>query len=466
MRALSRLRSWWRARRDRAGLDRQLREELEFHVDRCAEDLEREGLSPDAARQRARAALGSMPATGEVVRASLGLRLGDEIRGDLRYALRMLRRSPGFTIVAVLSLGLGIGANTAIFSLIDTVLLKPLPVPRPDRLFFVDSSGGRSGQSGPPYPAFEIMRERNRHFSALAAVSGTGFRVTIDGSTERIRGAHASGQFFDVLQLTASHGRLFTPHDDAQIGAGGRDGAVAVISDALWRGRFGANLAVLGKTIEVGTRPVTIVGILPARFHSLLAGYRFDLILPFVLASNDLREPESWWFQAIGRLKDDATVEQAQAELDAFWQAYLNDNRVSAGTRKGFPSIVLTSARRGLSDLRRDYAEPLWIVMAIVARRAGDRLRERRQPAGRARFRAPARDRAAARDRGRVRAPAAPDARRGSAALDAGRGPRPRGGRRRSAACSSACSPARTSASSSSRHSTCGCSASPRRSRC
>ncbi len=367
MRALSRLRSWWRARRDRAGLDRQLREELEFHVDRCAEDLEREGLSPDAARQRARAALGSMPATGEVVRASLGLRLGDEIRGDLRYALRMLRRSPGFTIVAVLSLGLGIGANTAIFSLIDTVLLKPLPVPRPDRLFFVDSSGGRSGQSGPPYPAFEIMRERNRHFSALAAVSGTGFRVTIDGSTERIRGAHASGQFFDVLQLTASHGRLFTPHDDAQIGAGGRDGAVAVISDALWRGRFGANLAVLGKTIEVGTRPVTIVGILPPRFHSLLAGYRFDLILPFVLASNDLREPESWWFQAIGRLKDDATVEQAQAELDAFWQAYLNDNRVSAGTRKGFPSIVLTSARRGLSDLRRDYAEPLWIVMAIVA---------------------------------------------------------------------------------------------------
>ena len=366
MSALSRLRSWWRARRDRARLDRQLREELEFHVDRCAEDLVREGLSPDAARQRARAALGSMPATGEDVRAALGLRLGDEIRGDLRYALRMLRRSPGFTIVAVLSLGLGIGANTAIFSLIDTVLLKPLPVPRPDRLFFVDSSGGRSGQSGPPYPAFEIMRERNRHFSALAAVSGTGFRVTIDGTTERIRGAHASGQFFDVLRLTASHGRLFTPDDDAQIGAGGRDGAVAVISDALWRRRFGANLAVLGKTIEVGTRPVTIIGILPARFHSLLAGYRFDLILPFVLTSNDLREPESWWFQAIGRLKDDATVEQAQAELDAFWQAYLNDNRVSAGTRKGFPSIVLTSARRGLYDLRRDFAEPLWIVMAIV----------------------------------------------------------------------------------------------------
>jgi hypothetical protein len=98
-----------------------------------------------------------MSATGEDVRVALGLRLGDEIRSDLRNALRMLRRSPGFTIVAVLSLGLGIGANTAIFSLIDTVILKPLPVPHPDGLFLVDSSGGRSGQSGPPYPAFEIV---------------------------------------------------------------------------------------------------------------------------------------------------------------------------------------------------------------------------------------------------------------------------------------------------------------------
>jgi predicted permease len=366
MSALSRLRSWWRAHRQRADLDRQLREELEFHVDRCADDLVREGMSPDAARQRARAAFGSMPATGEEVRAVLGLRLADEIRGDLRYALRMLRRSPGFTVVAVLSLALAIGANTAIFSLIDTVILKTLPVPEPDRLFFVDSSGGRSGQSGPPYPAFEIMRERTRYFSALAAVSGDPLRVTIDGVTERIRSAYASGQFFDVLRLTASHGRLFTAADDAQIGVGGRDGAVAVISDALWRRRFGGDLAVLGKTIEVGARPVTIIGILPSHFSGLQAGYRFDLMLPFVLASNDLRARESWWFQVIGRLKDGTTVEQAQAELDAVWQAYLDDNRVSAGTRKGFPGIALTHAGRGLSGLRRELEEPLWIVMAIV----------------------------------------------------------------------------------------------------
>jgi predicted permease len=365
MSALSRLGSWWRARRDRAGLERQLRDELEFHVERHAEDLVRGGLSPDAARQQARAALGSMPAANEDVRAALGLRLGDEIRGDLRYALRMLRRSPAFTIVAVLSLGLGIGANTAIFSLIDTVLLKPLPVPHPERLFFVDSSGGRWGP-GPPYPAFEIMRARNRHFSSLAAVAGTELRTTIGGATERIRGAYASGQFFDVLRLTASHGRLFTPDDDAQLGVGGRDGAVAVISDALWRGRFGADLSVLGRTIEVGTRTVTIVGILPPHFHGLEAGTRFDLILPFVLTPNDLRERESWWFQVIGRLKDEATVEHAQAELEAFWQAYLTDNRVSDGTRRGFPSIALMSAQRGLSGLRRTYAEPLWIVMGIV----------------------------------------------------------------------------------------------------
>jgi len=366
MSALSRLNSWWRARRDRAGLERQLREELEFHVNCHAEDLAREGLSPDAARQRARAELGSMSAAGEDVRAALGLRLGDEIRGDARYALRMLRRSPGFTIVAVLSLGLAIGANTAIFSLVDTVLLKPLPAPRPDRLFFVDCSGGRWGHMGPPYPSFEIMRERNRHFSALSAFSDTEVRVTIDGTTERIRGAYASGQFFDVLGLTASYGRLFTPDDDAQIGVGGRDGAVAVISDDLWRSRFGASLAAIGKTIEVDKRLVMIVGILPPRFRGMEAGKRFDLILPFVLTANDLRERESWWFQAIGRLKDEATVEQAQAELDAFWQTYLNDIRASAGLRRGFPSIALTPAQRGLTGLRRTYAEPLWIVMGIV----------------------------------------------------------------------------------------------------
>jgi predicted permease len=344
-----------------------LREEIEFHVDRRVEDLVRDGLTEDAARQRARAELGSVAATGEHVRAALGLRLGDEIRGDLRYALRMLRRSPGFTIVAVLSLGLGIGANTAIFSLVDTVLLRPLPVERPDRLFFVDSSGGRSGHAGPPYPAFAVMRERNQYFSALAAVANADLRATIGGAAEHVRGAYASGQFFELLRLTASHGRLFTPDDDAQIGVGGRDGPVAVISDAWWRSRFGADPAVLGKTIEVGTRPVTIVGILPPHFRGLEAGARFDMILPFVLASNDLREPESWWFQVIGRLRDDATVEQARAELDAMWQAYLNDIRASPGTRRGFPRIALTSAQRGLSTLRRTYTEPLWIVMGIVA---------------------------------------------------------------------------------------------------
>jgi predicted permease len=366
MSRLARLRSWWRASRHRSALDGEMRTELQFHIDQYTDDLVRDGVPLAEAQRRARAEFGSLAAREEECRQALGLRLLDEIRGDLRYALRMLRRSPAFALIAVLSLGLGIGANTAIFSLIDTVILKPLPVERPDRLVFVDSSGGRSGQSGPPYPAFAIMRERSQQLAALAAFSGTGFRVTIDGATERIRGAHASGEFFDVLRLKAAHGRVFTPADDAEPGVGGPDGAVAVISDALWRSRFSADPSAIGRRIAVGPRQVTIIGILPPHIHSLQAGFRFDLILPFVLTSNNLREREFWWFQAIGRLKDGVTVEQAQAELDSFWQAYLDDNRVEAGTRQGFPRIVLTSAERGMSGLRRTFAEPLWIVMGIV----------------------------------------------------------------------------------------------------
>ena len=122
----------------------------------------------------------------------------DELRGDVSYAFRLLRRSPAFTLVALLSLGLGIGANTAIFSLIDTVLVKTLPVDDPQRLFFVDNSGGKSGgSSGPPYPCFERLRDHNRFLSGIAAFAERPFKVSIDGVPERVRGQYASGAYFD-----------------------------------------------------------------------------------------------------------------------------------------------------------------------------------------------------------------------------------------------------------------------------
>jgi predicted permease len=364
---LSRLRSWLYSSVHRADLDRAIGDELEFHVDRYAEDLVQGGVSPLEARRRARAEFGSVHARSEECREALGLRLLDELHADLRYALRVLRRSPAFTVVAVLSLGLGIGANTAIFSLVDTVLLKSLRVARPEGLFFVDNSGGKSGgRSGPPYPCYEILRDHTRYFAGLAAFNGRRFKVTVDGVQEQVRGQFASGSYFDVLGIHAAQGRLLTPADDRNIGRSSGDGYVAVISHALWARRFGMSPSVLGKTIQVGTKWVTIVGVTPPEFIGLQVGFPIDVTIPITLADSGLQSTQSWWLSVVGRLQDGASVEQARADLDAMFQAYMTDNGLSAGAREYYNRIALVPADKGLNDIRRQLAQPLLVVMGIV----------------------------------------------------------------------------------------------------
>ena len=368
MRILSRLRSWLHSSVHRADLDRAIGDELQFHIDHYTEDLVRAGVSPLDARRRARAEFGSVHARSEECREALGLRVLDELRADLRYAVRLLRRSPAFTVVAVLSLGLGIGANTAIFSLIDTVLLKSLRVARPEGLFFVDNSGGKSGgRSGPPYPCYEILRDHARYLSGMAAFNARRFKVTIDGAQEEVRGQFASGSYFDVLGVPAAYGRVLTPADDRNVGRSSGDGYVAVISHGLWARRFGMSPSVLGKTIQVGTKWVTIVGVTPPEFIGLQVGFPIDVTIPITLAESGLDSKESWWFSVVGRLHDSATVEQARADLDAMFQAYMTDNGIKGGAREYFDRIVLVPADKGLNDVRRQLAQPLLVIMGIVA---------------------------------------------------------------------------------------------------
>ena len=285
------------------------------------------------------------------------------------YAVRLLRRSPAFTAVALVSLGLGVGANTAIFSLIDTVMLKSLPVTEPQRLFFVDNSGGRSGGSnGPPYPCFELLRDHNRFLAGIAAFDETRFKVTIDGVAEQLRGQSASGNYFELLGVRAQHGRLLTPADDSIIGRGGPDGAVAVISYSLWQRRFGLDPAVLGKSIQVGTNWVTIVGVTAPEFFGLQVGSPVDITVPMMLAGDDnLRSKSTWWMSVIGRLRPDATIEQARADLDALFDAFMVGEGQPREKRDYFSGIELVPALRGANALRRNYSEPLLIIMAIVA---------------------------------------------------------------------------------------------------
>ena len=367
MSLIARVRSWLRVSSRRADFEREMQDEMRTHLELYQADLRRRGVPEEEARRRALAEFGSVAARKEECRDAVGLRLLDELRGDVSYAFRLLRRSPAFTLVALLSLGLGIGANTAIFTLIDTVLVKTLPVEDPQRLFFVDNSGGKSGgSSGPPYPCFERLRDHNRFLSGIAAFDERMFKVSIDGVPERVRGQYASGSYFDLLGVRAVHGRMLTPADDSEPGRGGPHGAVAVISDGFWTRRFGRDPAVLGKSVQVGTQWVTIVGVTPPGFFGLQVGAPLDITLPMMLVEQGLQSKQSWWLSVIGRLAPGATVEAARADLEALWDAYLTEVGMPRDRRGYFSGIALVPAARGANELRRTYAEPLMIVMAIV----------------------------------------------------------------------------------------------------
>ena len=367
MRALARFRSWLRAAFRRPLLNQEMADELKLHVDLYAADLQRRGLPADEAARRARAELGSFDGQREAMRQSLGLRWLDELRGDVRYMFRLLRRSPGFASVAILSVGLGIGANTAIFSLVDELLLKSLPVEQPDRLFFVDNTGGKSGgNNAPPYPCYEILRDNNRHFAGIAMFDENLFTINIDGADDIVPGQRVSGNYFDVLGVRAALGRTLTPADDAP-GSGGPDGPVVVISHALWKRRFGMSPTVLGKQIEIEKKAWTIVGVTPPEFFGLIVGGPVDLTIPVRQTDRNLSTRDSWWFSAVGRLLDGAAVETARAELDGLFQTYMTElNGRPTRASDTFNRIELVPAVRGKHDVRRQFATPLAVVMTIA----------------------------------------------------------------------------------------------------
>jgi hypothetical protein len=225
MSLVGRVKSWFRVSSRRADFEREMQDEMRTHLELYQADLRRRGLSEGEARRRAFAEFGSVAARRDECRDAVGLRLFDELRGDVGYAVRLLRRSPAFTVVALLSLGLGIGANTAIFSLIDTVLVKTLPVQDPQRLFFVDNTGGRSGGSnGPPYPCFERLRDHNRFLSGIAAFDERLLKVSIDGVPEEVRGQYVSGPTSTCSASARSTGACSRPPTMRSRDAVGRTG--------------------------------------------------------------------------------------------------------------------------------------------------------------------------------------------------------------------------------------------------
>jgi len=261
----------------RQGKDEELNAEIRQHLDEAMRDRIERGEAPDEARANALREFGNVGLVREVTREMWGWAWFERLWQDLCFGWRMLRKNKGFTAVAVLSLALGIGANTAIFSLMDAVLLRMLPVAQPEQLYFINNVGARGVGNAPPYPCFERFRDQSRSFDELAGFTRRDLRISIDGQREEIQGQFVSGNYFSMLGVRPLLGRAFSLADDTIPGKGGSDGYVAVISYDYWTRRFGRSPEVIGKVVRIGVDSVTIIGVSPPGFYGLFPGSEMDI---------------------------------------------------------------------------------------------------------------------------------------------------------------------------------------------
>jgi predicted permease len=299
-----------------------------------------------------------------------GFSMSSFLAVDLRDALRSLRASPIVTLVAVLSLAFGIGANTALFSLLDSIVLKPLPVREPSRLVVVDDGSWTN-------PIWEEIRSRRQDiFEDAFAWSGERFNLATHGETDYVDGAWASGSIFDVLGVRAALGRTFTTADDVR--GGGPDGPVAVVSYGFWQRRLGGAPDAIGRHLSLHGVETTIVGVMPRGFFGPDVGRTADIIAPIAAAGlmpgrqNLLDGRSTWWLEIMARLKPGQTIEQAAARLNTvrpqIREATLPPNWPAKDQATYLTEpLKLVAAANGQSDLRRAYVKPLQIVLGLVA---------------------------------------------------------------------------------------------------
>lgn len=336
--------------------DRDLEEELRLHVDLEAERLQRAGYSPTAAHRAAVGRLGAVAPALETVRDRRDLRWLADLWRDVRYAVRRLRHDPAFACVAILSIGLGIGANTAVFGVLDAVMLRSLPVNRPQDLVFLEAVGSRTrGNGAPPYPCFERLRRETSAFTGMAAFTTDQLPIEIDGTSEQVLGQIASGNYFDVLGVKPAIGRLLSADDERL------NPPAVVIGYAYWQRRFGGDEHVLGRTIVFRGQSFTIVGVTPRHFAGLNPGQQVDVTLPITVEREYMADAGDWWLQAVGRLRPGATATQASTEIDAVFQSYMSGQGtdMSALRREYFAHLQALPAARGMDTLRTRFGTPL-----------------------------------------------------------------------------------------------------------
>ena len=301
---------------------------------------------------------------------------------DFRFALRTIRRAPAFAFIVILTLGLGIGANTAIFSLMDQVLLRMLPVADPHELVQLDGPGAFSGRTYNDrtfsYPMYADFRDRNTVFDGLVARFPASATMTQRGQAERVDVELISGNTFEVLGVSPALGRALTEDDDRRPGAH----PVAMISHNYWQRRFAGSPTVLNQVVNVNSTPVTIIGVAPNGFAGVVATQTPDLFMTMMMKGqltptwNDLENRRSRWVAVVGRLKDGMTADAAKAQMDVLYQQ-INEFELQtvpafqAGSdlfkeRYRAKKLTLHPAGRGLSGVRESVDAPLYVLMAMV----------------------------------------------------------------------------------------------------
>ncbi len=340
------------------------------------------GMDPREAPAAAMRKFGNVTRIREIDRDMNTIGFIETLWQDLRYASRQLRASPGFFLIAVASLALGIGANAAIFHLLDAVRLRSLPVADPQQLATVHIAkhehccNGNFSDRHPDltYPQWEQISRRQRAFTSMFAFGDRRFNIGTGNEVRYAQGLWVSGQFFSTLGVNPALGRLFNADDDHH----GCANPGAVISYAFWRRNYDGNPAVLGSTISIEGHALPIIGVSPAYFFGVEVGKRFDVAVPLCTEplidgeDSHLARRHDWWLAAMGRLKPGWSISQATAQLQAISPAVFGETippDYTVDFQKYYVTYKLesTPAGSGVSTLRKDYANPLWILLSIAA---------------------------------------------------------------------------------------------------
>jgi predicted permease len=398
---LSRLRGLFLKRK----LEDEMADEMQSHLEMQIEDLVRQGMSPEEARYLALRKFGGVDQVKETYRDRRTLPWIETFLRDLRYGIRMLRRSPGMTAVAILSLALGIGANTALFSVVDAVLLKSLPIEDPEQLVIFEWKSGRtfrvSGMSGTSnvdtgpgekglslfrYDVFEDMQKTHAGSTdgplsdlfAFAPISA--MTAKVGDQPEVINGQAISGNYYHGLRVNPSLGRLITVDDDQRNAA-----PVVMLSYQFWEERFAGSPSVIGQQLKLNQQSFTIIGVTPPAFNGTLQiGYHPDVTIPLAgepqLQGEDSNlgtaaEPGVWWLNVMGRLKPGATQEQARESLSSAFQTSAlaamppprKTNQPAQIEPKDYPRLMVEPGGRGMLDMRKWFAPTIYGLFIVVA---------------------------------------------------------------------------------------------------